>query len=341
VTEICQSTSREGAKFGIYYDGQEMPQRYDEIPHYLCCSAGAMNPETYPNMVRFFGRRGEQWYYVEAYVPLTAVQKAALCPTPTPAPTVTPVPTPVDNPKTPQVGAARTREADGMVMVFVPAGGFHMGSEQGPAEHLGQTPQHTVLLDAFWIDQTEVTNAQYEKCVEAGACLVREEMAGYVPQEKPGYPVEATWSDAQAYCQWVGGRLPTEAEWEKAARGTDGRTYPWGNARPDCSLATAFGKDGACAEGTVPVGSTPDGASPYGALDMAGNAAEWVNDWFDYGYYARSPERNPHGAESGTSRVVRGGNWDSSPDWVSCFYRDAWEPDAYLAGFRCAVGAER
>jgi formylglycine-generating enzyme required for sulfatase activity len=321
---------------GIFYDGQELPLLYDEIPHYLCCSAGAMNPETYSNMVRFFGRRGEQWYYVEAYVPFDETQKAALCPTPTPAPTVTPVPTPVDNPKTPQAGAAQTRQQDGMVMLYIPAGGFHMGSGWGPWDQ-GQQPQHTVYLDAFWIDKTEVTSAQYQKCVEAGACRVVADMSGHDPQGKPDHPVEVTWSDAQAYCHWAGARLPTEAEWEKAARGTDGRTYPWGDARPDCNLATAFGKDGACATGTVPVGSTPAGASPYGALDMAGNAAEWVNDWFDYGYYAQSPERNPAGPKSGTSQVIRGGRWDSIPDWVSCFHRDGWEPDGYFSGFRCAT----
>ena len=330
---------QEEGKSGIFYDEQEMPQGYDEIPHYLCCSAGAMNPSTSPYMVWFFGRRGEQWYYVEAYVPLTEVQEASLCPpTPTPAPTVTPVPTPVDNPKTPQAGAAQTREKDGMVMLYVPAGGFHMGSGWGPWDQ-GQQPQHTVYLDAFWIDRTEVTNAQYQKCTQAGACRVVADMTGYDPQGKPNHPVEVTWNDAQAYCQWAGARLPTEAEWEKAARGTDGRTYPWGNARPDCSLATAFGKDGACAEGTVPVGSTPAGASPYGALDMAGNAAEWVNDWFDYEYYSRSTERNPPGPDSGTSRVVRGGTWDSIPDWVSCFHRDRWEPGAFFTGFRCVTSA--
>jgi formylglycine-generating enzyme required for sulfatase activity len=324
---------------GIFYDGQELPLPYDEIPHYLCCSAGAMNPETFPNMVRFFGRRGEQWYYVEAYVPFDEAQKATMCPpTPTLAPTVTAVPTPMSNPVSPQPGAARTRKEDGMVMVYVPAGGFHMGSGWDAWDQ-GQQPQHTIYLDAFWIDQTEVTNAQYQKCVETGACRAAAGTSGYDPEGKPDHPVEVTWSDAGSYCQWAGARLPTEAEWEKAARGTDGRTYPWGNARPDCSLATAFGKDGSCATGAVPVGSTPAGASPYGALDMAGNAAEWVNDWFDYQYYAQSPGRNPPGPESGTSRVVRGGNWDSIPDWISCFHRDGWGPEDYFAGFRCATPA--
>jgi formylglycine-generating enzyme required for sulfatase activity len=330
---------REGGP-GIYYDGQELPLLYDEIPHYLCCSAGAMNPETFPNMVRFFGRRGEQWYYVEAYVPFDEAQRATLCaPTPAPAPTVTAVPTPLDNPKMPPAGAARTREADGMVMVYVPAGGFHMGSEPGPPEHLGQTPQHTVLLDAFWIDRTEVTNAQYEKCVQAGGCQVMPEMSSYDPQVKPDYPAEVIWNNAQAYCQWAGSRLPTEAEWEKAARGTDGRRWPWGNTRPDCSLSNAFGKDGSCVGATTSVGSYAAGASPYGALDMAGNAAEWVNDWFDYQYYAVSPPQNPLGPELGTSRVVRGGNWDAIPDWVRCAWRDGWEPEEYSFGFRCVASA--
>ncbi len=325
---------------GISFDGQELPLPYDEIPHYLCCSAGAMNPETFPNMVRFFGRRGEQWYYVEAYVPFDEAQKATLCPpTPTPTPTVTAVPTPLDNPKTPQAGAARTRATDGMIVLYVPAGGFHMGSPPGEPWDQGESPLHTVYLDAFWVDQTEVTNAQYERCAQADGCRGTPDMSSYDPQLKPDYPVEVTWSDAQAYCEWAGARLPTEAEWEKAARGTDGRRWPWGNDRPDCSLSNSFGKDGSCVGATTSVGSYPAGASHYSVLDMAGNAAEWVNDWFDYNTYSVSPRRNPQGPASGTSRIVRGGNWDAIPDWVRSAFRDGYDPEAGFFGFRCAASA--
>jgi len=330
---------RKQNEVGISYDGQELPLPYDEIPHYQCCSAGATNPVTYPNMVQFFGRRGEQWYYVEAYVPLSEAERLFQCPAVAPTPTLAPLPTPVDNPTLPAPGAAQTREMDGMVMLYVPAGWFYMGSPPGEPWDQGESPQHTVYLDAFWVDQTEVTNAQVERCVQAGACEVREEMSGYDPQGKPDYPVVATWSQAQAYCGRVGGRLPTEAEWEKAARGTDGRRWPWGNARPDCTLSNSFGKDGSCAGAATAVGSYPAGASPYGALDMAGNVEEWVKDWFDYNSYAQSPERNPQGPTSGTQRIVRGGNWDSIPDWVRCAWRDGREPEEYAFGFRCVVSA--
>jgi len=204
----------------------------------------------------------------------------------------------------------------------------------GSDEYDNQKPVHTVYLDAFYIDKYEVTNAQYRKCVEAGACDTPEGTTYYDNADYAQHPaVFVSWNDADAYCQWAGKRLPTEAEWEKAARGTDGRTYPWGEGI-DCDHAQYL----ECGMRTVPVGSKPKGASPYGALDMAGNVCEWVADWYDSGYYASSPETNPEGPASGRSRVIRGGSWDCNEAFVLAANRDGYSPvDAldYL-GFRCA-----
>jgi formylglycine-generating enzyme required for sulfatase activity len=215
-------------------------------------------------------------------------------------------------------GDTWTRPADSAVMVYVPAGEFLMGStENDPDARDEEKPVHTVDLDAFWIDKTEVTNAQYRKCVEAGACEEpgcgnRNDVIG------PSQPVVCvSWDDAQAYASWVGGRLPTEAEWEKAARGTDGRTYPWGDSAPDCNRANYSD----CGRAIADVGSYPEGASPYGVLDMAGNAWEWVADWYAEDYYSRSPARNPQGPDSGDRRVQRGGSFDWGQARVRCAYR--------------------
>ena len=240
-----------------------------------------------------------------------------------------PSPTPAEG----DIGDTWTRPADGMVMVYVPAGEFLMGSGEAD-DQAGDDdkPQHTVYLDGYWIDRTEVTNTQYEKCVEAGAC--RE--PGCWDDEDynaPDQPVVCvSWDDAQAYAAWVGARLPTEAEWEKAARGTDGRIYPWGDEFDSTRLnycdqnCDQDWKDTNTNDGyavTAPVGRYPSGASPYGALDMAGNVFEWVADWYEEGYYARSPARNPQGPDSGDGRVFRGGAFDFGGRVVRCAAR-AW-----------------
>ena len=237
-------------------------------------------------------------------------------------PTETPVPEP-----TLEVGSIMISEKDGMEMVYVPAGAFTMGSNDGDAD---EKPVHEVYLDGYWIDKYEVTNAQYAKCVAEGDCDKQ------VKMEYANHPVvQVSWIDAHAYCAWAGRRLPSEAEWEKAARGTDGRTYPWGFETPSASQLNYNLNEG----GMTAVGNYPAGASPYGALDMAGNVWEWVADWYDAGYYSKSPLENPPGPDSGTYRVLRGGSWLVNGRDVRSADRNLNFPvsaNDYL-GFRCSV----
>jgi eukaryotic-like serine/threonine-protein kinase len=226
-------------------------------------------------------------------------------------------------------------QVDGMELVFVPAGDFLMGSDDGDAYALSdEKPQHLVYLDAYWIDKTEVTNAMFARFVD-----VTGHDAGsnwrHVANGKPDHPVvRVNWFTANAYCEWAGRRLPTEAEWEKAARGTDGRWYPWGNERPDRSRGNIHLRS----LGTTAVGSYPAGASPYGVLDMAGNVWEWVADWYGADYYARSPRENPTGPESGLSRALRGVSWRDLVVTVRAAKRYRHVPNSlsYNLGLRCA-----
>jgi formylglycine-generating enzyme required for sulfatase activity len=203
-------------------------------------------------------------------------------------------------------------------------------------------PQHTVELAAFWIDQTEVTNAMYAACVAERNCPkpFDESVNPYYGKPKyDNYPVVyITWRGAQKYCEWAGRRLPTEAEWEKAARGTDGRAYPWGNEPPTMSLANF---DNAIGE-PMPVDSYPLGASPYGALNMAGNVREWVADWFHEMYYLVSPLQNPLGPEQGDARSLRGGSYLDDANEIRTFNRFFHPPDSpgLNRGFRCVSDAE-
>jgi len=204
-------------------------------------------------------------------------------------------------------GSALVSAKDGMVLVHVPAGEFLMGDNEGQND---TRPQHKVYLDAFWIDYIEVTNAMYARCVSAGVCIEPGKKSSQKRQNYYGntayaaYPViNVDWYQAQTYCQWAERRLPTEVEWEKAACGTDGRIYPWGNEFDPQKVNTVEGGIG----DTTAVGSYPAGSSPYGALDMAGNVDEWVADWYGNTYYYDSPFWNPTGPEKGDLRVVRGG----------------------------------
>ncbi len=261
---------------------------------------------------------------------------------PTAMPTDTPTATPTSMPTaTPAPGATQVSAADGMVMVYVPAGDFNMGSLAGFPD---EQPVHTVYLDAYWIDRTEVTNAMYARCVAAGACLYpmikhsNTHFGYYYSLEYANYPVIGLkWSSAETYCAWAGRRLPTEAEWEKAARGTDGRNYPWGNGGPSSGLLNFNNPAG----DTTSVGSYRFGASPYGALDMAGNVTEWVADWYAAGYYGISPSSNPTGPATGQYRGLRGGSWHSDEYSVRSADRRWIEPDSreITVGFRCVLTA--
>ena len=258
-------------------------------------------------------------------------------------------------------------------MVLVPGGEFTMGSHAvagGYAKTVDGQPEHVVHLDTYWIDRYEVTNEAFERFVAAtGHTTTAEDRgtswvftsgpawqrvlgarwnaplgSGSDISQLPDHPVvHVSWSDASAYCAWAGKRLPTEAEWEKAARGVDKRTYPWG-ATIDRTRAN-FGTDSCCdsdpSDGyahTGPVGSYPAGVSPHGAHDMAGNVGEWVSDWYGFGYYAVSPPRNPRGPENGSNRVLRGGGWVDDPYYLRTFSRNGYTPSTTLNyfGFRCA-----
>ena len=267
-------------------------------------------------------------------------------------------------------------DENGMKMRLVPAGEFPMGSDNGNND---ERPQHKVYLDDYYIDKTEVTNAMFDAFVDATGYepVAEKEGRSYVynfssdewesingadwrhPQgpysniaNLEDHPVvQVSWTDANVYCRWVDARLPSEAEWEKAARGTDSRKYPWGDSSPagnrlnfadvnlDVRWADTDEDDGF--QLTAPVGGYPRGASPYGILDMAGNVGEWVNDWYESSYYQNSPADNPQGPLSSDEKVLRGGSWTSTKNYVSSYSRtsDDISVGTNLWGFRCARSA--
>ena len=214
--------------------------------------------------------------------------------------------------------------------------------------YLNQKPEHQVNLNAFWIDQTEVTNKQYAACVDAGVCAPPhytglpnfDGSEYYGVSEFDNYPViYVNWIQARTYCVWEGRRLPTEAEWEKVARGEDKRTYPWGEGI-DCSKAN-YTKS--CVGITSSVGSYISGQSPYGAYDMAGNVWEWVADWYSDTFYQIGPFSNPLGPDFGEYRVMRGGSWDAYEEYADTTFRGgfgiAYPDGSNDIGFRCAMSA--
>ena len=200
---------------------------------------------------------------------------------------------------------------DDIVLIYIPEGEFTMGSKRGDND---ESPIHTVNLGGYWIGKFEVTIGQYKRFLfETGHRSLPEWTSKYCLNDR--YPVVGvSWNDAVAYCRWLSKRtghlfkLPTEAQWEKAARGIDNRRYPWGKNAPDCYRAN-FKK---CKNNLKPVGSTPFGKSPYGIFDLAGNIWEWCNDWYKSGYYTGSPTRNPEGPPQGTAHVLRGGSFTCS-----------------------------
>lgn len=252
-----------------------------------------------------------------------------------------------DNGAAPSIETVKGK--DGAPMILIPSGPFTMGSNDGlPNER----PEHVVTLDAYYIDQYEVTLALYRKFLESGkyeSPPTWDDEAATTVGDRPAIGMK--WSDAAAYCQWAGKRLPTEAEWEKAARGTDGRRYPWGHMQPFVDIAN-YNRGVWVNEGITLVAVTSGlegmsvrhglktgGKSPYGLAHMAGNAAEWVADWYDREYYQKSPDKNPTGPAQGEKRVLRGGSWADLPAALRVTARFSAEPDFEdrTIGFRCAM----
>ncbi len=278
-------------------------------------------------------------------------------PSPTPLPVIlsqaTPARSSLDRadhpPRCTENGQRWVSPRDDATLVCVPSGEFLMGAAASdPAAKDDEKPQHRVYLDSFWIDQTEATNGGYTRCVADGTCHPRTytpygdgvssatRLDYYANPMYTNYPVIVYDGDmAQAYCKWAGRRLPTEAEWEKAARGTDGRTYPWGEGI-ECSRASYF----ACVKDTTAVDVPVSGASPYGALNMAGNVWEFVADGYDPTFYVTGPTRNPLSPLTSAGHVVRGGGWRSLTPTLRTTARSYGGAEHYFdsqIGFRCAI----
>jgi len=228
----------------------------------------------------------------------------------------------------------------GVPIVYIPAGEFVMGSENGGND---EKPVHHVFLDNYYIDKYEVTNAQYKTCVDNGHCAPPTQTNTYTQPiyygnpEFDDYPViYVDWNMAKSYCEWREARLPTEAEWEKAARGFDSPTYPWGN-----EFYPSYANYNKYFDSTAPVGFFVYDQSNFGVYDMAGNVSEWVADWYDDDYYTSAPATNPLGPNEGQIRVLRGGSWYDDDNKLRSSYRTGSYPtDTNSAiGFRCVRSA--
>lgn len=278
---------------------------------------------------------------------------------PTAIPTAVIVTNPTEAPEEGKAGDERASSIDGMVQVYIPGGSFQMGGLDTDAQD-DEKPAHKVTLGAYWMDKIEVTNAMYALCVQAGVCELPREFKSATREKYfnnadfNDYPVVyVNWLDAKTYCEWAGRRLPTEAEWEFAARGSDFRRYPWGDDSPTNNLANydySF-------RDTTRVGSIPGGASPFGILDMAGNVWEWVSDFYEPNFYAGASEANPLGPATagvnGPRKVIRGGSWADNfkdlrvsnrgyamaPDRTADSKSDQYKGEAKeTIGFRCVSG---
>lgn len=298
-------------------------------------------------------------------VTATSTDVLGVTPTSSPTPTQTtpsatqmptPVPPPAAPPATAGCGDTWLRPKDRVTMIYIPGGDFTMGSTNGEVD---ESPPHLVQVEGFWLDRFEVTNAAFQQFVQETGYRTDAEKAGWgslwrdrqwnrvdgLDWRHPSNPsqglsammdhpvVQVSWNDAQAFCRWAGGRLPSEAEWEFAARGSQGRTYPWGNQYDSSRLNAASG-------GTVPVGRYETGKSACGAYDLAGNVWEWVNDWYQDDYYGTSPRVNPSGPNTGTHKGLRGGAWDLTGGDSRSTDRGALPPDGRgdTVGFRCLWG---
>ena len=272
---------------------------------------------------------------LEASIPTTTS-----LPTATPVLTTTPtyLSTPISAPANLDNYPPFYNPVNNMELAYVPEGKFLMGSN--PYDHyLGQSelPQHSVYLDAFWISKTQVTNAMFTSCVNAGVCkysVSHKINPHYLDPLYSNHPVVyVSWEMAQTFCRWTGGSLPTEAEWEKAARGPDGARYAWGEERPRLKFVNAANEYGT----TTITGIFPYGKSYYGVFDMGGNVREWVNDWYDPTYYQYTTDRNPMGPETGDKKVLKGASFSDEYRYCRASNRLSHEPASTgnVRGFRC------
>ena len=300
------------------------------------------SPKAHPNPTPDIGALATQMWVdlsvhqtLEAAIPTaTSLPTTAPTLTPTPAFLSTPIPAPVD----PYNYQPVNNPVDYMILAYVPAGEFLMGAshyDSGLDEN--ELPQHSVYLDAFWISKTQVTNAMFTACVNTNICnysVSHTTNPHYLDPLYANHPVVyVSWEMAQTYCNWTGGRLPTEAEWEKAARGPDGVRYAWGEELPRLKFVNANNEYGT----TTAAGIFPYGKSYYGVFDMGGNVREWVSDWYNAAYYQTTPDRNPMGPSTGDKKVLKGASFSDNYRYCRVSNRLAHEPKSpgNVRGFRC------